>query len=417
MQLKINPDRLLNDIQALGTIGATAENGVSRPAMSEVDLAGRAWFQAQAEAEGFTFGQDGVGNLSAVLPASQGDAKTLLIGSHLDTVPNGGRYDGALGVLSALEVLRTIRDAGVTLPFHLEAISFTDEEGSVFALLGSSGLAGQLTLEYLHESRGGEERMREGMARLGLSYDSILGAARNPESLVGYLEVHPEQGKRLEHTKIDIGIVTSIVGIRSLWIGFAGAAAHAGTQPMDERRDALWGASTFVLRARQLVMERFTPGVMNCGKLEVSPSAFNIVPERVELALEFRHGTEDALDEMEDALRKLAHEVAETFELKLAIVQAGRYEPALMEEQFIAAIEAASDEVGLSHIRLMSFAGHDAQSTSKLMPSAMFFVPSVDGISHNPKEYTHDHDVVNGANVLLHTVLKLAGVKQTAIDC
>lgn len=410
MQLRINAERLLNDIQSLGLIGATPEGGVTRPAMSEVDLAGRAWFQARAEHEGFTFRHDGAGNLSAVLAAQEGDAKTLLLGSHLDTVPNGGRYDGALGVLSALEVLRTIRDAGITLPFHLEAISFTDEEGSVLGLLGSSALAGQLTLEYLHESRGGSEKMREGMARLGISYETILGAERDPNTLVGYLEVHPEQGKRLEQGKYDIGVVTSIVGIRSLWIGFEGEAAHAGTQPMDERHDALWGASTFVLRARQMVMERFTPGVMNCGKLDISPSAFNIVPGRVELALEFRHGTDDMLDEMEDVLRALAHEVAETFGLRVAIVQAGRYEPALMDGGFIQAIEAASDEVGLSHIQLMSFAGHDGASTSKMIPSAMFFVPSVDGISHNPKEYTHDQDVVNGANVLLHSVLKLAGL-------
>lgn len=406
--LKINAQRLLEDINTLGQIGATPEGGVSRPAMSEADLAGRTWFRDRAAKDRFEFNEDGAGNLSAILKCANPEAKTLLIGSHLDTVPNGGRYDGALGVLSALEVMRTVREAEIELPFHLETISFTDEEGSVFALLGSAAIAGQLTLEYLQESRGGSQQMLEGMARLGLSYDTILAAKRDPEKLVGYLEVHPEQGKRLERGKIDIGVVTSIVGIRSLWLGFAGEAAHAGTQAMDERRDALWGAAAFVLRARDLVMARYSPGVMNCGKLGISPSAFNIVPGSVELALEFRHGTDELLDEMEDVLRALAQDVAAEFGLRLAIVVAGRYEPALMNEGFIRAIETAADTVGVTHTRLMSFAGHDAQTISRAIPSAMFFVPSVDGISHNPKEYTHDRDVENGANVLLHAVLDLA---------
>jgi N-carbamoyl-L-amino-acid hydrolase len=150
--------------------------------------------------------------------------------------------------------------------------------------------------------------------------------------------------------------------------------------------------------------------VVNCGKLEVRPSAFNIVPGQVEMAVEFRHGTDDLLDAMKDALRALADAVAAEFGLRAAIVSAGRYDPALMDERFIAAIEAAAAARGLSHTRLMSFAGHDAQSTSTAIPSAMFFVPSVDGVSHNPKEFTHDRDVVNGANVLLGAVLKLAGL-------
>lgn len=408
--LRINGQRLLDDLYALGQVGQTAEGGVSRPAMSEGDLAGRVWFRERVAQDGFAFRQDGAGNLSAVLACADPDAPTLLIGSHLDTVPNGGRYDGALGVLSGLEVLRTIRNAGIALPFHLEVISFTDEEGSVFALLGSAALAGRLTLDFLRESRGGDERMRDGMARLGITYETILSAARPPESLIGYLEVHPEQGKRLERSGVSIGVVTSIVGIRSLWLGFTGEAAHAGTQPMDERQDALWGASAFVQRARDLVMQHFTPGVMNCGKLTLSPSAFNIVPAQVELALEFRHGTEALLDEMEGALRGLAQAVADEYGLKLAVVVAGRYQPALMDAGLMTQIEQAAERVGVSHTRLISFAGHDAQSTSRVTPSAMFFVPSVNGISHNPHELTHDHDCFNGANVLLHTVLCRAGL-------
>lgn len=406
--LKINEQRLLNDLEELAEIGATPEGGVSRPALSPADVAGRRWFRQRVADAGLEFRQDGAGNLSAVLPAADPSAPTLLAGSHLDTVPNGGRFDGALGVLAALEALRTIREADRELPVHLEAISFTDEEGAVLGLLGSHAVAGQLTPEDLEQPRGGRETLELGMQRLGITCESLLSARRDPENLVAFVELHIEQGTRLEEAGTDIGVVTSIVGIRSHWLHFHGEAAHAGTTPMDRRSDAFWGAMAFVQRARETVMSHFTPGVMNCGQLHVEPGAFNIVPAEARLALEFRHGTEEQLDGMEEVLLGLAGEVAQEFNLGLDIQPAARCTSAPLDEHVIHAIENAAEKLGLSHTRLISFAGHDTQSMSAVTPSAMLFVPSVDGISHNPRERTRDEDVINGANVVLHALLKLA---------
>lgn len=406
--LTINSTRLLTDLAALAEIGRTEDGGVSRLALSPADVAGRHWFQEHVIAAGLEFRADGAGNLSAVLPARDPDAPTLLVGSHLDTVLNGGRFDGALGVLAALEVLRTIKEAGLELPVRLEAISFTDEEGAVVGLLGSQAVAGQLTRAHLANPRGGAAALRDGLARLNLTADTILAARRDPTSLAGFVEIHIEQGTRLEEANLDIGVVTGIVGIRSAWLHFRGQAAHAGTRPMRNRADALWGASEFIQRAKTIVIDQFSPGVMNCGQIDLAPGAFNIVPAEVTLALEFRHGTEAQLNEMAAVLYRLAETVAQANQLTLSITETGGCVAAPSTETVVQAIETAADKLGLSHTRLMSFAGHDTQSMAAITPSAMIFVPSVNGISHAPEEFTTDRDVINGANVLLQTVLALA---------
>ena len=407
--LTINKARLVDEIEELAQLGRTPAGGVSRPAFSELDVAGRAWFRERVLAAGLDFRQDGAGNLSAVLPAAQPDALTLMAGSHLDSVIDGGRYDGSLGTLAALEALRTIKEAQVSLPVHLEAISFTDEEGSVMTLFGSQALIGRLMAAHFERARGGPAVIEAGLARLGITRDSALSSQRDPSTLTGFVEVHIEQGTRLLEAGLDIGVVTSIVGIRSAWLRFQGQAAHAGTMPMPKRADAFWGAAEFAQRAKTLVMDRFTPGVMNCGQIEVGPGAFNIVPATANLALEFRHGTEAQLDEMEEVLFSLAQEIAVKNGLTLEIERAGGCEAAPMADQVVQAIEQAADNLGLGHKRLMSFAGHDAQSMSAITPSGMIFVPSIDGISHNPRELSLPEHLINGANTLLHTLLILAG--------
>jgi N-carbamoyl-L-amino-acid hydrolase len=407
--LTINSHRLLTDLNDLGEIGRTPQNGVSRPAMSEADAAGRAWFLKRAREYKLETRRDGAGNVSAILGVDAPSAKTILIGSHLDTVPNGGKYDGALGVLAALEVLRTLKDAGHKLSVDVEAISFTDEEGEIVSMLGSRALTGQLREDDLGQARTTRQTLIDGMQRLDITQRSILSAQRDAEDYIAFVEVHIEQGERLNQSGHQIGVVSSIVGIRSFWLHFSGEAAHAGTMPMDKRADALWGATAFLQQARQHVMKHFSPGVMNCGRINVEPGAFNIVPARVTLALEFRHGKEHQLDEMQTVLLEMAAQIAEQFSLGLEVEAASHVISAEMDAGVMAAIESASDALELRHQRLISFAGHDTQTLSRFVPSAMFFVPCVDGISHNPREMAHPEDVVNAANVLLHTVLALAG--------
>jgi N-carbamoyl-L-amino-acid hydrolase len=403
--LEINGQRLLNDLASLAEIGRTPEGGVARPAMSAADVEGRDWFRHRVSQSGLEFRVDGAGNLSAVFASANTAAQTLLIGSHLDTVPNGGRFDGALGVLAGLEVLRTLRDAGFVLHFHLEVISFTDEEGHLLPLLGSQAAAGILTQDDLEHPRGGRDALEDGMQRLGITPETILNARRN--GLYAYLELHIEQGSILEDSGFDIGVVTSIVGIRSYWLRFIGQAAHAGTQPMSQRADALWGAAEFIRAARNLIMSDFSPGVMNVGQLFVQPGAFNIVPAEAKLALEFRHSTDDTLETMTHVLLALAQQISSQFHLGLEIELNASESPAVMDETLMRNLKAAADQLQLKHTRLFSFAGHDAMSMQTRIPSAMIFVPSANGVSHHASEFTSPEAVINGTNVLLQTVLKL----------
>jgi hydantoinase/carbamoylase family amidase len=426
--LSINRDRLRVAFNELAQIGATAEGGVHRPTFSEAHLAARRRFREQVEQAGFEFRMDGAGNHSAVLPVSvisanpsearkseiasqktlaMTKAKTLLLGSHLDSVPNGGRFDGALGVMAAFEVLRTIKDAGLHLNVDLEAIDFTDEEGTLVGLLGSAALAGRLQHDQLQAPRGGRAALVEGMKRAGVSEASMLSAARPRESLAGYLELHIEQGKRLERAGVEIGIVSAIVGIWSYRLSFLGRADHAGTTTMDDRRDASLGASAFTLAAREIVMRDFPDCVMNIGSMHVLPGAFNIVPARVDVSLEFRSAEEEQFQRLDAALLESARQAAQRFGLELQVESLGRHSPSIMDPQIQSTIGDACDHLRLSHMPLASGAGHDGQSFDGLCPVGMIFVPSKNGASHAGREFTEWEDCVNGANVLLHTVLKL----------
>jgi hydantoinase/carbamoylase family amidase len=334
--------------------------------------------------------------------------QTLLLGSHLDSVPNGGRFDGALGVMAAFEVLRTIKDAGLNLRLNLEAIDFTDEEGTLVGLLGSAALAGRLHPEDLQHPRGGRQALLEGLQRAGLSEEGMLTAARPGESLAGYLELHIEQGKRLESASLDIGIVSAIVGIWSYRLSFLGRADHAGTTTMSDRLDASLGASEFTLAARDIVLTEFRDCVVNVGNMEFSPGAFNIVPARVDVALEFRSADQEKFKRLDSILLAHAQEAADRFGLQLKIDPLGRHSPSLMDDRVRDAFADACDDLGLSHTSLSSGAGHDGQSFDGICPVGMIFVPSKDGASHAAREFTRWEDCVNGANVLLQTVLRFA---------
>ena len=332
----------------------------------------------------------------------------MLLGSHLDSVPYGGRFDGALGVVAALEVLQVVKEQGVSLNTHLEAIDFTDEEGHFVSLLGSLALLGKLEPEHIQNPRGGRDRFQKALCHAGLSESSLFSAGRDPATVAGYLELHVEQGMRLIELGMQIGIVTSIVGIRSFRIRFIGRADHVGTTPMDKRLDAAQGASAFTLAARELVMKDFPGYVVNVGNMEFEPGAFNVVPQTVTVALEFRADDDDKLDEMEAALLKQASVEAQRFGLNLEVVLLDNVTTAHMNEQVQEAFVNASKALGLKHTFLSSGAGHDAQCLAQICPTGMIFVPSVGGFSHSSKEFTEWEDCVNGANTLLHAALTLA---------
>jgi N-carbamoyl-L-amino-acid hydrolase len=406
--LKINPQRFRADFDELCRIGATADGGIDRPALSQAHLQARHWFHQKIVEAGLEFHQDGAGNHSAFLRCGPPKAPVLLLGSHLDSVPNGGRYDGALGVLTALEALRCVQEAGLRLPVNLEAIDFTDEEGTMVSFLGSYALAGCLTMEDLLTPRGGRAAFEDGLQRARLSHESILSVRRDPSSLAGYLELHIEQGKRLELAGKPIGVVTGIPGIASYYLTFIGRADHAGTISMEERLDAALGASAFTLAVRRILIDQFPGCYANVGQVRYKPGAFNIVPERANLSLEFRSLDPVPFDRLEEQLLHCAQEEADRFGLGLKVEFLGKHEPVVMSLLAQTAINEAAAQLGLQTLALDSRAGHDAQIIAGLCPAGMIFVSSLGGASHSPQEFTAWEDCVNGANVLLQAALRMA---------
>lgn len=403
----LNADRLRSDFDSLAEIGSTGDGGVNRPALGPAHREARAWFLERANAAGIETRVDGAGNHSAILRCGNPAARTLMLGSHLDSVPRGGRFDGALGVVAALEALRTVKEAGLDLPVHLEAMDFTDEEGTWGTLVGSRALAGLLTQDALATPRGGRDAFQEACAACALEPARFFSAKRDPASLAGYLELHIEQGPRLVGSGHSIGVVTGIVGIRGLRVTFDGASNHAGTTPMDQRRDAGLGAMAFGLLVRETAAAH-AECVANVGRLDLQPGAFNIIPGRAELSLEFRGPTEGALDALEEQLRTGAETCARARDLDVSFTPAGQCATAPMSPRAQAAIAAAAERRGWTHTPLASGAGHDAQSMAAITDAGMVFIPSPGGVSHSPHEYSEWADCVRGAQVLLDATLLMA---------
>jgi N-carbamoyl-L-amino-acid hydrolase len=408
LALRINAERFRSVFEMLAGFGATPDGGVHRPALSEAHLDARRWFLEHARQLGLEARVDGAGNHSALLRCGPEDGRTILLGSHLDSVPYGGRFDGALGVAAAIEILQVIQEAGLSLGTHLEAIDFTDEEGYFVNFLGSQALSGALKPEHVQNPRGGLGRFQEALGRAGLSENTLFSAGRDPASVAGYLELHIEQGTRLIDQDLSIGIVTVIVGIRAFKLKYIGRADHAGITPMDKRLDAALGASAFTLAARELVMENFPSQAVNVGNMAFEPGAFNVIPQAVTLALEFRADDDHTLDEMEALLLEQASVQAGRFGLSLDIEPLAKTPTAHMSDQVQEAFAKASEGLGLKHAFLNSGAGHNAQCVGQICPAGMIFVPSLGGFSHSSREFTEWEDCVNGANALLHAALMLA---------
>jgi len=408
MQLRVDSGRLLADFDALARFGATPDGGIRRTTFSEAHLGARAWFLDRARDAGLDTSVDSAANHSAILPGRAPGAKTLLLGSHLDSVRQAGRYDGALGVLCALEVVRAVKDANLDLPVTLEAIDFTDEEGTLVGTLGSWALAGQLTGETLGAPRGGRDLLLTEFERMGLTEQGVLSACRDPTTLAGLLELHIEQGPLLERAGVDIGVVTGIIGSSSFHVVFEGEARHAGTTPMDARRDAALGAAAFVLGVRETVVRDFPGCVATVGDIAIEPGSFNVVPRIAQLRMECRSLDAIELTALEEALGDRARREAEAFGLEVTVERVGRWEPTPTDTRFRTAFSDAAADLGLSTMELPSGAGHDAQALAPNTPIGMVFVPSVGGVSHDPSEHTEWADCVNGANVLLGATVRLA---------
>jgi N-carbamoyl-L-amino-acid hydrolase len=403
--MRINDERLHRHFEALSRIGATDQQGIDRPALSAVDIQARTWLQQRIETAGLEYRMDAAGNQSALLTGRQPDGPRLLLGSHLDSVPNGGRFDGALGVLAAVEVLHTLSENNYAGDIVLEAVNFTDEEGSHVGLLGSRAMLGQLAAEDLANPFLGRRAFEAGLQRLGLNPDDLFAARRSPSQLAAYLEVHIEQGPVLAEAGDAIGIVTGIVGIRRQTFTFQGMANHAGTTPMDRRRDAGRAAATFAVSAWQTVAQAYRDCVINIGDMRYHPGSFNVVPAAVAVDLEMRAADETRLKALHQQLLAVAQAQASACDSTLACGPHEHLGPVAMDEGLQALLTQAAQELGLRYRKMASGAGHDAQSFATVCPAAMIFVPSAGGVSHCPQEFSEWQDCLNGVELLLQAVI------------
>ena len=399
-------------IQALARFGALPGGGVTRPCWSPAYEEARAWLLGEIKAAGLTPWMDAAGNVFGGLGLSAFDARTpaVLTGSHIDTVPEGGILDGALGVLAGLECLETIRASGAPPRKPLALAAWSDEEGRYGSLFGSRAFCGRLDAAAIPALAAVDgERLVDAMARAG--FDALRAPeARAPAGAVdAYVELHIEQGARLEEAGIPIGIVDSIVGVRRARVVVHGQADHAGTTPMERRRDAFLGAADYALRARELVVSRGGPrAIMNIGVVQVHPGASNIVPGRAELVHEMRDPDAAVLERLADECAALASEVARARALRVEVRPMSATTPAPCAPRVQAAAEAACGELGLAWRRLYSAAGHDAQNLAAVTDAGMIFIPSRGGRSHRVDEASDPEAIERGANVLLRTLLRLA---------
>jgi len=404
--LTINEERFEEDFEELSKIGQVGTTGVNRPVFSASFFEARDWFRVKAQLAGLESTVDSAGNHIMRYPCENPGAPSFLLGSHLDSVPNGGRYDGALGVLAALEVLRRISEMGIKLPVQLEALDFSDEEGTLVSFLGSFALTGMLDQSVLKNPRGGRVRFIDALHRADLKEEEILNAKRDPDSIAGYLELHIEQGPSLEKSGHQIGIVQAIAGIAFYRLTFLGRADHAGTISMQDRLDAAQGASAFTLSVREILLRDFPYCKANIGNVKITPGAFNIVPEVVALDFECRADDQETFEEIQSVLLDQARLDAERFGLALEVEFLGKRDPVAMDPELLNVVQEASDHLALSSQKITSWAGHDAQAMADVCPTAMIFIPSIGGTSHSPDEFTRWEDCVNGANVLLQATLR-----------
>lgn len=404
-ELRVNPERIVQRLEELAAFGKNEQGGVSRVAFSEADVQAREYIIGEMIKAGLDVRIDAAGNIIGRREGRDPSLPPILSGSHLDTVPSGGKYDGSAGVLSALECAQALQDYGITTLHPLEVVVFTDEEGG---LVGSRAMTGTLTPEALDVISHSGKTVREGIRFLGGNPDNLSTAARQEAKIKAFIEVHIEQGGTLELEDVDIGVVEGIVGINWWNVTIEGVANHAGTTPMDMRKDALLAAAHLIIAVNRVVTGMPGGQVGTVGRIRAEPGAPNVIPGQVVMSLELRDLSADKIQSIFQKIRAEAQTIAAkpgiaiTFSPIDATAVPAPTDPAVRR-----AIAEAAHELGLTFRFMPSGAGHDAQDMAKVAPTGMIFVPSAGGISHSPKEFTRNQDIVNGANVLLHTILKL----------
>jgi len=403
--LESDPARLEERIEALARYGADEAGGISRLAYSGADVAGRDYIMGLMRDLDLEVRIDAAGNIFARREGGEPTLAPILFGSHIDSVPQGGKYDGPAGVLTAIEVVEMLETGKIATRHPLEIVVFAAEEGG---LIGSKAFAGILDPDVLGERVQAGMTVADGITRVGGDPENIEAAKASPGDYAAFVELHIEQGGILDEEGIDIGVVQGIVGIDWWDVTVTGVANHGGTTPMDKRFDALVTASKFVLAVERIVKDAPGRQVATVGRIEAIPGAPNVVPGRVETSLEIRDLSNARILEFFERIEAESQRIAEADGTEIAFRKSPIHEEAAETDPRLRDIvQAAAEARGYSFLRMPSGAGHDAQAVSHVAPIGMIFIPSKDGVSHAPEEFTAKEDLAKGAEVLLETVLTI----------
>lgn len=404
-KLAVNGSRLDENINRLAKIGQQPSGSICRLAFTPEDLQARYLVQQWMIQAGMTVRTDTAGNLIGTYAGKVEGAPALATGSHIDTVPSGGRFDGVLGVLAGIEVVRTLAENNLRLNHPIEVIVFTDEEST---MIGCQAMAGTVLLESpdRYRSKIGQS-IQAGLEMVGGNWDEIATAKRSRSDMAAFVELHVEQGAVLERKGKEIGVVQGVVGMQRKAITITGQANHAGTTPMDMRQDALVAAAQVVLAVRDIAAKMPSQPVGTVGYLNVLPNAVNIVPGQVELSVDMRDLSQECLDTMLEQLSQEVQVIANNTNTEISIASLLCVQPTLAAMHVQRAIESVCQQLGLSYCYLPSRAGHDSLEIGRITDMGMIFVPSQAGVSHSESEYTAPEQCTQGANVLLHALLEL----------
>jgi N-carbamoyl-L-amino-acid hydrolase len=407
MDIQVNIERLRQGLEELGRIGRDEHGGLNRPSFSPADFEARAWLKKKIEEAALSYRQDGAGNQFGRV---DGQGKAVMAGSHIDTVPNGGMFDGATGVVAALEAARRILEEKIPLARPLEIASFTDEEGNLVGdFLGSRAFLGLLDAEEIRNGRTSFGMpFRDVLKRTEFTAEGILAAHKKRPELEAYLELHIEQGPVLEDEGLPIGIVERIAGKHYRQCAFVGESGHAGTTPLELRRDAFLGLADFALKATQYVAVKHYGSMLTIGKTALHPGSFSVIPGRADFTLDVRSASPEALAAIEKEVFALAEDIASMRGLTFVSRLVDKTAPVTIAPRMVSLMEEECRALGYPSMRMPSGAGHDAQILAGACDVGMIFIPSPDGISHAPGERVNWDDLEKGANLLLRTLVRLA---------
>ncbi|WP_170437215.1 Zn-dependent hydrolase [Ruegeria arenilitoris] len=407
--LRINGDRLWDSLMEMAKIGPGVTGGNNRQTLTDEDAEGRALFQKWCEEAGCTMGLDQMGNMFAMHPGTDPDALPVYVGSHLDTQPTGGKYDGVLGVLGALEIIRTLNDLGIKTKHPIVATNWTNEEGTRFApaMLASGVFAGMHTQDWAYDREDAEgKKFGDELQRIGWRGDEEVGARK----MHAFFELHIEQGPILEAEGKDIGVVTHGQGLSWTQVTVTGKDAHTGSTPMPMRKNAGLAMARILEKVDEIAWSHAPHAVGAAGHIDVYPNSRNVIPGKVVFTVDFRSPELDVIKDMENRLRVAAEDIADEMGLQVEFEKVGGFDPVKFDETCVAAVRNAAERLGYSHTNIISGAGHDACWINRVAPTAMVMCPCVDGLSHNEAEEISKEWATAGADVLFHAVVETAEI-------